>query len=345
MKRAVTPAKIIVTVTLCITAVLVGIGVGSVFVSPPDIIRIVLHKLFGTKLPDSVSEITLAIIWKVRIPRALCAFIVGAGLSAGGAVMQSVLANPLASGYTLGVSGGASLGVTLMLLAGGAIPLMQAVGLPVMGFVFGMLTVLGVAGISAAVDKNSGSVTIILVGMVMSLFLNAVVTFLMGMNREAAQQVIYWQMGSFSGMDWASVAVLFPVTVIVIILLMRFSMAMDVMTLGDEQALSTGVNLKAVKFILLTLSAVLTGVSVAYAGIVGFIDLIVPHAVRRVYGAKHRVVIPLSAVIGGAFTVICDLAARTVIAPIELPVGAVTAIIGAPVFAYILLSAQKERRR
>jgi iron complex transport system permease protein len=336
------PALVVIAVILFVLAALLfGIGIGSIFITPGEIFEIIMKKFTGQTASDSVSAVNVSILWNVRLPRALCAFVVGAGLSVGGAVLQSVLANPLASGYTLGVSAGASVGLTVLIMFGSTIPIINTIGLPFAAFITGFLTVVAVLLISSGVSRNTDNVTVILMGMVMSLFMSAVVTLLMGLKKEAAQRVIYWQMGSFSGKDFDVLAVLFPVTLIAILLIMRYSRAMDVMTFGDEQALSTGVNVKSVKSVLLALAAVLTGVSVAYAGIIGFIDLIVPHTVRRLFGAKHITVIPMSALVGGGFTVLCDLIARTVIAPIELPVGAVTAIIGAPIFAYIFLKRSK----
>jgi iron complex transport system permease protein len=149
-------------------------------------------------------------------------------------------------------------------------------------------------------------------------------------------------MGSFSGQNYKTIALIFPITLIIMLVLMRYTRAMDVMTFGDEEALSVGVNTKKTKFLLLSLSAALTGTAVAFVGTIGFIDLIAPHAARKIFGAKHKTVIPMSALMGGGFMVLSDLAARTIISPAELPVGAVTAIIGAPVFAYIFL--KKERK-
>jgi iron complex transport system permease protein len=246
-----------------------------------------------------------------------------------------VLANPLASGYTLGVSSGASLGVTIVVFFG--VSFLGMFTLPLMGFLFGLGTVLIAISVASRFDRNSGNATIILIGMVMSLFVNAVVTLLMGINKDAAKSVIYWQMGSFSGTDLTTVAVIFPITLLIVLFLLRYSRAMDLMTFGDEQALSAGVNIKLTKILLLTLSAALTGAAVAFVGTIGFIDLIAPHAARKIFGAKHKIVIPMSALAGGGFMVLSDLAARTVITPSELPVGAVTAIIGAPIFAYIFL--------
>jgi iron complex transport system permease protein len=322
-------------------ALILGIGIGSVFITPYEIIAVLMNKIFGNALPENLSEITASIILSVRLPRALCAFIVGAGLSAGGAVMQSVLANPLASGYTLGVSSGASLGVTIVLFSGMTLTFAQMLTLPLMGFIFGLGSVFLSIAIASRFDRNAGNSAIILIGMVMSLFINAVVTLLTGINREAAKVLIYWQMGSFSGTNMTSVIIVFPLTLIIILWLLHYSRAMDIMTFGDEQALSVGVNVKRTKFLLLTLSAALTGTAVAFVGTIGFIDLIAPHAARKIFGAAHKIVIPMSALMGGGFMVISDLLARTVISPSELPVGAVTAIIGAPVFAYIFLKRSK----
>jgi iron complex transport system permease protein len=316
-------------------ALILGIGIGSVFIAPDEIAAVIGNSIFGFPLPEKVTEITATIIMNVRLPRAVCAFIVGAGLSAGGAVMQSVLANPLASGYTLGVSSGASLGVTIVVFFG--VSFFGMFTLPFMGFVFGLGTVLIAVSAASRFDRNTGNATIILIGMVMSLFVNAAVTLLMGINKDAAKSVIYWQMGSFSGKDWTTVSIIFPITILIILFLLRYSRAMDLMTFGDEQALSAGVNIKFTKILLLALSAALTGAAVAFVGTIGFIDLITPHAARKIFGAKHKIVIPMSAIAGGGFMVLSDLLARTVIAPAELPVGAVTAIIGAPVFAYIFL--------
>jgi iron complex transport system permease protein len=321
-------------------SIVLGIGVGSVFIPPDEIFAVIGNGIFKIPLPDDVTQITATIIQNVRLPRTLCAFIVGAALSAAGAVIQSVLANPLASGYTLGVSSGASLGVTIMVFFGSS--LLQMFTFPLMGFIFGLGTVLLALSFSARFDRNASNATIILIGMVISLFINAVVMLLMGINKDAAKSIIYWQMGSFSGKNITTVYVLLPITLIIIVVLMRYSRSMDIMTFGDEQALSAGVDTKRTKFLLLTLSAALTGAAVAFVGTIGFVDLIAPHAVRKIFGAKHSVVIPMSALAGGGFIVLCDLAARTVISPAELPVGSVTAIIGAPVFAYIFL--KKERK-
>ena len=333
--------KIIAAVCIGLAALLLGIAIGSVYIPPLDIIRIIGHNLFGLSLPDHMPSTVVAIVWSSRLPRALLAFCAGAALSISGAVMQSVLRNPLASSYTLGVSSGASLGAALVIFMGVTLPFAQMFTLPILGFVFGLGTILLVMAIARQLDVRMENHTIILTGMVFSLFINAVTTLMFAMFREGTQRMVFWQMGSFMGRGWDRVFILAPLALVGIIFISRFKWEMDVMTFGEDQAQTIGVNIKSVKLLLLVTAAALTGSTIAFVGVIGFVDLVAPHIVRKIFGSAHRHVIPMSAVVGGAFMVLADLAARTVAAPTELPVGAVTAIIGAPFFAYIYFSKRK----
>jgi len=327
--------KIIITVCISFVVLILGIAVGSVYVPPADIFRIFGHKIFNTALPEYIKPSAVAIVWNLRFPRALLAFIVGGALSVSGAVMQSVLRNPLASSYTLGVSSGASLGACIVIMFGVTIPFLSIFTLPLMGFAFGLGTILCAVALASRLDGQMQNNTIILVGMVFSLFVNAVTTLLSALSRDHIQRLVFWQMGSFSMKDWPPVFILAAITAAGTIFITHFNRELDMMTFGEEQAKTMGVNLKRVKWTLLIAAAALTGSAIAFAGIIGFVDLVAPHIVRRLFGSSHRYVIPISALFGGAFMVVCDLAARTVVSPSELPVGAVTAIIGAPFFAYI----------
>ena len=190
-------------------------------------------------------------------------------------------------------------------------------------------------GFTRRLDRSMQNNTIILVGMVFSLFVNAVLTLLSAAFREHLQQLILWQMGSFSGRDWSNVLVILPLVLLGVLFLCRYSREMDIMTFGEDTAMTVGVDTKRVKLILIAAASLLTGAAVAFTGVIGFVDLIAPHVVRRFFGAAHRWVIPLSALFGGTFMAVADLAARTVLSPTELPVGAVTALIGAPFFVYV----------
>ena len=334
--------KIILSIVFSFIAIITGVGLGSIKVPPSHIINIIGNKVFSLPLQaDIQGTAALSIIWNLRLPRTLLAFLVGGAVAVSGSVMQSVLKNPLASSYTLGVSSGASLGAALIIVTGFTIPFLGVFTLPVTGLVFGLATVFSAVKFAAMMDKSLETNTIILVGMVFSLFVNAMLTLVTAMARDHLAQLTYWQMGSFSLKDWSNVIILFPLVLIGVILIQNFSKEMDIMTFGEDQAFTMGVDVHKVKWSLLSLSAALTGSAVAFVGVIGFIDLIAPHVVRKIFGSSHKIVIPMSMLFGGSFMVICDLVARTIISPSELPVGAITALIGAPFFAYVYFSRRK----
>jgi len=336
-------AKIITAALVGLFVIIIGVALGSVWVPPGDILNIVLHKAIGSSLAEHISTASVAIVWNLRLPRTLLAFITGGALSVSGAVMQSVLRNPLASSYTLGVSSGASLGAGIIILFGVTVPFLGMMTLPLLGFTFGLGTILLAIAIASRIDGQLENNTIILTGMVIALFVNAMTTLLSALAREHMSRLIFWQMGSFSMKDWSTVFILAPVFIAGLVFILHYNRELDIMTFGEEQAKTMGVNLKRVKWILLITAAALTGSNIAFVGVIGFVDLVAPHIVRRIFGSSHRFVIPMSAVFGGAFMVICDLVARTIVSPSELPVGAVTALIGAPFFAYIYFSRRTKK--
>lgn len=327
---------------LALIALALGAAIGSVGVSPRTLIDVLANKLFGATLPEDVSDITVSILWTIRFPRAVCAFLIGAALAASGTVMQSVLRNPLASSYTLGVSSGASLFAAVVIVTGFTLPVLERYTVPLFGFLGGLGTVFLAMALAMRFNRNLENQTVILVGMVLSLFVNALLTLVTALSAERLSQLVFWQMGSFSALTWADAGLVLPVLLLSLVVLLRYSRELDLMTFGEEQALSAGVDLRRVKFLLIAVSALLTGTAVSLAGVIGFVDLIAPHVVRRIFGSNHRAVVPMSALFGGAFMVLADLLARTVLAPQELPVGAVTALIGAPFFAYVYF--RRERR-
>lgn len=327
---------------LALIALALGAAIGSVGVSPRTLIDVLANKLFGAALSEDVSDITVSILWTIRFPRAVCAFLIGAALAASGTVMQSVLRNPLASSYTLGVSSGASLLAAVVIVTGFTLPVLERYTLPLFGFLGGLGTVFLAMALAMRFNRNLENQTVILVGMVLSLFVNALLTLVTALSAERLSQLVFWQMGSFSALTWADAGLVLPVLLLSLVVLLRYSRELDLMTFGEEQALSAGVDLRRVKFLLIAVSALLTGTAVSLAGVIGFVDLIAPHVVRRIFGSNHRAVVPMSALFGGAFMVLADLLARTVLAPQELPVGAVTALIGAPFFAYVYF--RRERR-
>ncbi len=333
--------KIFFVVLGSIIICILGIAIGSVMVPFSDILFVIGNKISGSGSNWNMDAITSSIVWDMRIPRVLMAFAVGAALSVSGAIMQSVLKNPLASSHTLGVSSGAALGAGIVLTTGFTISILGFFTLPVVGLIGGMVTVFAAVGFAASVDRNMDTNTIILAGMVFSLFVNAILTLVSSFKREDAQRLLMWQMGSFSQKDWTYVSVFFPIAIVLIFVTMFYVRELDLLTFGEEHAKAAGVETTKVKWILLSLSSALTGCAVSFTGIIGFVDLVAPHIIRKLFGSKHRVVIPLSALFGGAFMVAADLIARIIISPSELPVGAVTALIGAPFFGYIYFSGRR----
>lgn len=325
--------KFVVLGLCCILALFLSLSMGSVKVSLSDIGVVLGHKLFASPLPENWDKTGLTVLWSIRIPRTLAAFAVGAALSLSGVIFQSVLGNPLASSYTLGVSSGASFGAALTIVLG--LSFLGIFTLPLMGFVFGLITVLLAISFASKIDKGLKNNTIILVGMVFSLFVSALLTMLNALHREHMQQLLLWQMGSFASKTYPQVGILWFNAVAGVLFLAVFTKEMDILTFGDEQSRALGVDTSKVKIILLVAASFLTGVATCFTGTIGFVDLISPHVVRRIFGPAHKSLIPAAALFGGAFMVLADTVARTIMAPIDLPVGAVTALLGAPFFAMI----------
>lgn len=322
-------------------SVLAGICIGSVPVSPMDIYHVFAHKLWGASLPADFPSVYPGLIWSIRIPRVFMAFLAGAGLAVSGAVMQSVLKNPLASSFGLGVSSGAGLGAAVLIVLGVAGGWLGIFLMPLVCLICGLASVVFAMYVAAKLDHGLSNNTIILTGMVLSLFLNALMTTLAAANPKYTQRLMLWQLGSFSAKEWRQVAPVAIVVPVCILVFCAFARELDLMTFGEQQAAALGVDLKRTKWILICMVALLTGTCVAFVGIIGFVDLIAPHVVRRFFGPNHRRLIPYSAVFGGTFMVLCDLAARTLASPSEIPIGSITALIGAPFFIYVFLSGRK----
>lgn len=313
---------------LSLLAMLLSLQIGSAPISVGDLMNMILGR------GKDFAPLLQSILLEVRMPRILLSFLVGLALGASGTVMQSLLQNPLASSYTLGVSSGASLGASTVMLLG--INFMStSISMSLAGFAFGLVTVFIVLLFAQQFSQSLDNQTIILVGMVFSLFVNSFLTLMMTFSPDYMQRIIFWQLGSFSGASWENVQLLTLLFVFSFVCLLYFHREMDILSFGDTFALSQGVEVKRTKVILISLSTLLTGASVAMTGVIGFVDLIAPHIARRLFGATHKWVLPSSALIGGLLCVFADTVARSVFQTRELPIGAVTALIGAPFFCYI----------
>ncbi|MCL2808914.1 MAG: iron ABC transporter permease [Treponema sp.] len=326
---------ILISIIISLVIIIAAASLGSTGISFFDTIQIVLHKIFGLAVSQDINPANVSIVWILRLPRVLLAFLVGGSLAMSGAVCQSILRNPLASPYILGVSSGASLGAGIIIITGITLPFLYGFSLPLTGFIFGLLTVFFVASFSSRIDKSMSNNTIILCGMVLSLFLNAILTTLSAVFSDDLRRIALWQMGSFAMRGWTYVGLLLPFLLIGIAGIFLYTKEMDILSFGDEQAKSAGIETGSLRKKLLALCAVLTGAAVALSGVIGFVDLIAPHAARRIIGSRHKYLIPMSFFLGGSLMVCTDLIARTVISPSELPVGAITALIGAPFFVWV----------
>lgn len=327
--------KALLTIPIAFLIICIGTSIGSSNINLFDIFSIIGNKVLNIPLDYKITGQEVAIIWELRFPRVLLAFLIGGALSVSGAAIQSILKNPLASPYTLGVSSGAGLGAALVIIFGFNISFLGDFTLPIVGFIFGLLTVIIVISFSKRVDIFLSNNTIILAGMVFSLFLNAILTTAGALNGDSLKAISLWQMGSFSMKGWSYVYAFIPFLLIGMVGISLYTKEMDILTFGEDNAKSVGVDTNKVKTRLFVFTAVLAGSAISLSGIIGFIDLIAPHIVRKIFGAKHNLVIPMSFILGGSLMVITDLISRTIISPSELPIGAITALIGAPFFAYI----------
>ena len=331
--------RIVIGAFMSLVIIAACASLGSTLIGIRDTVMIILHQVFRIPLAADIEPVNVSIVWQLRLPRVLLAFIAGGCLAMSGAVCQSILQNPLASPYILGVSSGASLGAGIIIISG--ITFVGGFTLPIAGFVFGLGAVFLVASFSSLVDRSISSNTIILCGMVFSLFIGALLTMLSAFFSDDLRRIVLWQMGSFAMRGWAYVQLLLPFLVIGAAGVLRYTKEMDLLTFGDEQAKSAGVETGLLRKKLLAFSAVLTGATVALSGVIGFVDLIAPHAARKIVGSRHKYLIPMSFILGGSLMVITDFIARTVISPSELPVGAITALIGAPFFTWIYFKGKR----
>lgn len=332
---------LLISAAASLVIIIAAVAIGSVAVSPIETISILVSRFTGIQMDPEIPGYRIAIVADLRLPRVLLAFIAGAALSVSGAVMQSVLKNPLASSFTLGVSSGASLGAGSVILFGLSGALHGMLTVPAAGFAASVLTVFLLLRFSRAIDPSLRNNTIILSGMILSLFLNAILTLFSVLSTDGLKNILSWQLGSFALRGMTPVYLLLPLTAAGTLAIFRYRRELDILTFGGDEAAALGVPVRKTKNTLVILASVLTGCTIAFTGVIGFVDLAIPHIVRRLWGPSHRTLIPFSFLFGGSFMVLADLFCRTVYPPAELPVGVVTALMGAPVFAHIYLSSRR----
>lgn len=324
------PAPEVVSWLALALVMALALSVGSVKVAPAALLA-----ALGDGLRGQLHGAVDTIVWQLRLPRVVMAALVGAALSLAGAAFQGVFRNPLADPYLLGAASGAGFGATVVLVFAGAVPWLARLGVPLAAFVCALLAVAAVT-LVARRGASLPATSLILAGVVVGSSLTAATSFLMMASRDRAAGILSWLLGSFAFASWER---LLPVVVLLLpaaLAILAAARALDVLQLGEEAAAQLGVPVEAVKMGLLAAATLATAAAVSVAGVIGFVGLVAPHAVRLAFGAGHRRLLPLAALWGALFMVLADLAARTVVAPADVPVGIVTALVGGPFFLALL---------
>jgi iron complex transport system permease protein len=328
MRVAATPRNVLALV-LVLAACLVVVGLGALAFGGVPLSWSEMWS--GLRGKSSPAEATI-IVRQIRMPRVLLAMVVGAALAVSGTVLQALLRNPLADPYVLGISSGAALGAITALWIGGRI----ATASPLMAFGGALVTMAWVYYLGRRAGRLA-SYTLVLAGVITASFLSAVILFVLTLlSTRDVRGIAFWLMGDLSVVTDAQIRVLVPVVIAGIVALYVFSKDLNVLLLGEEEAAHLGVNVARVETTIYLLASLLTGVAVSVSGAIGYLGLLVPHLGRMVVGSDHRTLLPTAALGGAIVLVVSDTLARTVVSPAELPVGAVTALAGAPVFIYLL---------
>ncbi|MBO7746563.1 iron ABC transporter permease [Paenibacillus sp. MWE-103] len=320
---------------LLLASMVVSLSIGSAGLPLRDVWGILVHQLPG--MPDAGGKwdaADIAIVTQLRLSRVVLGMLVGACLALAGAGFQGVLRNPLADPFTLGVASGCSVGAACMIVFG----LQTALGLwtvPLVAFVTGMATLFAVFGLARARGAMNVE-TLILSGVVIQAFLGAVVSFLVTLSQNVVNEAMFWLLGSLSARSWSHAKLIAPFLLVGLPVMIRYAQHLNLFAFGERHAAHLGVNVERTKLIVLVVSTLLTAVAVSVAGVVGFVGLVVPHLIRLLVGPDYRIIVPLSALGGGFYLVWADTLARTALSPKEISLGIVTAIIGAPFFAYLL---------
>ncbi|UCB49346.1 MAG: iron ABC transporter permease [Deltaproteobacteria bacterium] len=329
IKRPLTPVRVVVlSLIMCLVLLLVAaisLMLGTAQVSPGQVIGLFTGSL---ETDDPASLILL----KIRLPRVILAGLVGFALSLGGVVFQALLRNPLADPFILGVSSGSAFGAVLAIVFG----LGFSFGVPVMSFAGALLTIYLLMTLGAR-KMGMESSTILLTGVIINAFFTAIIMFFIAIIADARlHSMLFWLYGDLSQSRYTHLAFIAPTLVIASIILYSFARHLNLITAGEETALQLGVEVDRAKRVCFLVVSLVMGLVVAFSGLIGFIGLIIPHLGRMAFGSDHRLLIPVASLGGASFLIAADTLARTIISPSELPVGVITAFMGAPFFIYLL---------
>ena len=314
-------------------AMLLGTLIGPAGLTAGGVLLDLVDRLPLVAVDSGLTERQQVILWEIRIPRVVLGAIVGATLAIAGATYQGVFRNPLADPYLLGVSSGAGLGATLAIVVGGA----AGSGLvPPAAFAGGMIAVMATYALGRSVGGGRSEVVIILAGVAVAAFASAIQTFFMQRHDETLRQVYSWMLGRLTTSGWTDVQTVLPYVLVSVAVIALFRRMLDVMAVGDVEAATLGIAPARVRLVLISVATLGTAAVVSVSGLIGFVGIVIPHAVRMLIGPGHRLLLPTSLLVGATFLVLADVVARTAMSPAELPIGVVTAAIGAPFFLVVL---------
>jgi iron complex transport system permease protein len=320
--------------------IVIATSIGSVKIPLTTTFSILLDRLPFVDIEQTWQSTIATVVLDIRLPRILLAGLVGAALAVAGATYQGLFRNPLADPYLIGVAQGASLGAVIGFLLPAAWNVSGFGMIPLLAFIGALLATVIVYSL-ARVGKTLPVTTLILAGVALSALLGSVVSYLTISSAERLHSIIFWLMGSFAMSRWSEVGIVLPYVAAGTSVIIVMARLLNVMQLDEEQAQQLGINVERLKIILLAAATLVTAASVAFVGTIGFVGIIIPHAVRLIWGADHRFLLPLAVLTGAIFMILTDLLARTVLSPTEIPIGVITAICGAPFFLYLLRRRKK----
>ncbi len=316
--------------------------IGSVGISLKDTVTVIGDSIRATFLGLAQPKgLTASIILSVRLPRVLCVAAAGAALAVAGAAMQGLLKNPLADGSTLGVSSGAALGAVVAIAFGISFPFLPFAGTMVMAILFAFLSLLAILGLAYKLDYSLSTNTIILIGVIFSMFISALMNIIVTFASDRIQHITFWTMGSMQGTSYVNAVMLIGALIVFGGIIFFHMRELNALAVGEDNARHIGVNVRRTKLVLLIAVSGLIGVCVSIGGTIGFVGLVTPHMVRMLVGPNHRRLLPASLFGGAVFLMLADLVARVLLDPIELPIGVVTSLVGAVVFVIIFYRSRK----
>nr|WP_017545962.1 iron ABC transporter permease [Nocardiopsis prasina] len=312
-----------------------GVAAGAASISAGDILRHLLSLLPFGAVETPLTERQEALLMELRLPRVVMGALVGALLATAGGAYQGVFRNPLADPFLLGAAAGAGLGATMVMVFGHEVLADPRALVPVAAFV-GALAGVAAAYLLGSTAGGGGTAALVLAGVAVSSFLSAAQTLVQQMGVDQLQRIYAWLLGGLGRGGWDDVRLIAPYAIVGLLVLLLSGYLLDMLALGDDKAVSLGLNPVAVRMVVIAAASLATAAAVSVSGLIGFVGIVVPHVVRRLVGSNYRAILPVTVLMGGAFLVLVDIVARTIVAPAELPIGVVTAFLGAPFFVIIL---------